>query len=1104
MDNDTKLEKFVKKINPEYEEFINIIAQTQNDFSLVCFLGAGTSMAQGYKNWDGYVQDLIQYWKSHLQDLIKQTSFYQVVNAKDINFLDWLNDKSGFDNKRKVDIVHYIIKKYCKPQLTDDQQWDQIYRSHENDFEKYYFLNIAPVNAKNEIIDQIINLSGIFITSNYDDQIEKSFQKFYNSTPNVLNDATELGTRRLSNKSVLHLHGTPVIPGVLLVSSSTSYNQLYFNGNNFKEKLKEQLKKQGSKVLLFVGSSLQEEEILNLFNFSNFDIKQYALMKYRNDFGPGQADIVKEYYKINKGVNIIWYGKEYNKLPVFLGLMNRDVNEKIKKENTFISTSTITKDLQQKDYSKLNDHITRALRNKEDIDICFKKNLDNESIKVLIDNPTFRLRLLSGDRFNIFWKEIDKKYKTLSKTTISKIIKILENMTDYPNGYNLVDILYKNSKKLPSNEKLNYLYKSCFKFLYRADMPYMLPNNYERNLWLLINLSNRNIGYSLNTTLLFENNKNIKFKMSSSELKLLIKIINENKFDQIANIENLLEDERWQTLFLLISENRLQYANKECFPNYFYKNKLIQRIFINLALQNRLPNKILCKVKDNIDFNDRLLGKEMNEFVKKFCPSLHKANDFYIDGWYMSDFKEVENKPFFRVTPPNSSDSVKKLITNLKRTVSLNPTTDDRNLEGQQEELINVLNNKKSWKYFHEYIILFLSDAINDKNIFLDYQYSINKILMEGIKQKYINSKLIELYIRTLFKDQSNALSLNNREILDFITDLDDAQIKSILYDVLLDEVNPKKIKFYLDEDLSNKKWIQSREFFSSEAYEYYKLIEKLTQNNIDNLDKKHKANFLNGINSLNKKEREYIKGRFFTLFDKMNDLELKTENAFVGFSTKYYVNKKISKFFKSQIIKLINSDFNDTYCEHNIIFAMLYSIKPDEVKIIYPIQAISYKKILIDVMLRNFVKDKLMPENNTIEWCDWYLKNEKEFPQQLLNVILQNIDNYKNDKLLFDLLINSPTRIEKYSLHFTNVYFIKRKAYSEESFILLISMIDILFKKQLLNIHYSMVTTIDIILAELKERKLDKLIVKLLEVSRKFLPVDEQRNLEDKYAFFR
>ena len=173
----------------------------------------------------------------------------------------------------------------------------------------------------------------------------------------------------------------------------------------------------------------------------------------------------------------------------------------------------------------------------------------------------------------------------------------------------------------------------------------------------------------------------------------------------------------------------------------------------------------------------------------------------------------------------------------------------------------------------------------------------------------------------------------------------------------MLDEVNPKKIKFYLDEDLSNKKWIQSREFFSSEAYEYYKLIEKLTQNNIDNLDKKHKANFLNGINSLNKKEREYIKGRFFTLFDKMNDLELKTENAFVGFSTKYYVNKKISKFFKSQIIKLINSDFNDTYCEHNIIFAMLYSIKPDEVKIIYPIQAISYKKILIDVMLRNFVK---------------------------------------------------------------------------------------------------------------------------------------------------
>src|SRR5699024_10229030 len=117
------------------------------------------------------------------------------------------------------------------------------------------------------------------------------------------------------------------------------------------------------------------------------------------------------------------------------------------------------------------------------------------------------------------------------------------------------------------------------------------------------------------------------------------------------------------------------------------------------------------------------------------------------------------------------------------------------------------------------------------------------------------------------------------------------------LYDVLLDEVNPKKIKFYLDEDLSNKKWIQSREFFSSEAYEYYKLIEKLTQNNIDNLDKKHKANFLNGINSLNKKEREYIKGRFFTLFDKMNDLELKTKMPLLVFLLNIMSIRKLVSF---------------------------------------------------------------------------------------------------------------------------------------------------------------------------------------------------------------
>lgn len=79
------------------------------------------------------------------------------------------------------------------------------------------------------------------------------------------------------------MHGTPVTPGVLLVSSSDSYNQLYLNNNNAKKKIETQLIKQNAHVLLFIGSSLQEEEVLNLFSSDSLNLKKYALMQLRDD-----------------------------------------------------------------------------------------------------------------------------------------------------------------------------------------------------------------------------------------------------------------------------------------------------------------------------------------------------------------------------------------------------------------------------------------------------------------------------------------------------------------------------------------------------------------------------------------------------------------------------------------------------------------------------------------------------------------------------------------------------------------------------------------------------------------------------------------------------
>lgn len=727
----TELKQEVYDLNPSYNKFINVIADTQENLSLICFLGAGTSISQGYKNWNGYVQDLIQYWKSHLQDIINKDTLHQKVRAADLKSLDWLNEKSGFDNKRKVDLVHHLIREYSKPKEENKKVWDTIYHKHVNDFEKLYFLETDPINSANDTIDQLLCLSALFITTNYDDQIEKSFRKFFHSEPNTLNDINELKKRKLTDRSIFHLHGTPKRQDVLLVSSSNSYNKLYSN-NEYKKKIIEQIEEQKSTVLMFVGSSLQEEEILNLFNFNSPKLQKFALMQYRPDMGSDQAQLVHDYYKTERDIDIIWYGKQYNDLPNFLAILNQDVQEQLKARNAFVPAEAILNDIKSANYSALDEHITRAIKNNENfVDQCFANNLDEKAVEILLGNESFVNKLLYGYRFINFFKEVNKLYDKLSNSTITKLIKIIEQMPGIQGEYSIVQILSKYSEVLNSKQKLNYLLKNASKFLFRAYNPSLLSNTAERNLWLLCNLAKPNSFFSLLNILNDGDNKKIVFRMSSNELHKLLSILNKDKFMHYANFNEIIDDERYHALFLLIKEKRLLYYHR--FPVYFYQNKLIQRFLINLKLKNELPESIsVNKLIKNIDYSDKLLGKETNQFVKKYS-NKHYKNNFYIDGWGPVEISDVPDKPFFEVTPLNTEEAVESLILNLTKIINNKPTIDGKSMQGQQNALIITLNNKKEWDNFATNNILLLSKLINDTTLLKNYNFVINK-MFETVK----------------------------------------------------------------------------------------------------------------------------------------------------------------------------------------------------------------------------------------------------------------------------------------------------------------------------------------------------------------------------------
>jgi hypothetical protein len=1084
----------------EYNNFINEIAKTQEDLSLVCFLGAGTSMAQGYKGWNGYVQDFIQYWKTHLGDLIDNTTYYSQVHAEDLSFLDWLDTKSNYDNKRKVDMVHHIIHNYCRPKNGNLADWNSKYKRHENDFEKYYFLEIAPLKQNNDIIDQILNLSGFFITSNYDDQIEKAYKRDFELEPRVLDDANELDESPLPDKSILHLHGKPDRPGVLLVSSSESYDQLYFNNYNLKGKLERQLKLQNSKVLLFIGSSLQEEEILNLFTFNSPRLTKFALMNYRREFTPEQANIVKEYYKDKKDITILWYGRDYNDLPHFFKEVRKDVDKKNYDNTVFVSPNTIVEDLRDKNYDTLDKHITRAINNKEDFDKCFENNLSSKSIGLLINNSKLYKMLSNGIKYDCFWREVKRNYNNLSRNTKNKVVEIIQKMPAVNGYYVIVDILYKYSKSLRSKERFDFLYKNSKKFLIKAPFPCMLSTNEERVIWLLVNLSlESNYFYSLSSFLDFEGNKNIKFKFSSKELNKLLVIMNKDSYVATANFKDILDDSRWSDIYKLLADERILYENKS-FPRYFYKNKLVQRLLVNLALEEKWPSTLKQdKLIKEINFDDKLLGQEMNQFVSKYVKSEAEKRDnkYYIDGWRTFPVETVEDKPFFNVTPLDSNEKVRELIEKLENALDFKPTVYDQNILGQRENLKQVLNDDRTWNHLGKYNIQFLSEAIDNKKVFEGYLFEINKILIKGIQLGYVKQTLLEKYLKMLSKNLNIAFQINYSGVLDYLAEKGDQGQKKILYNFLFNDIKLSEIDFPLD---TNKKWISVTDFINSNTYEYLKLVEVLIKNDDSWFVSDYKKKFLAEIEHLDDVRRQYLKGRYYNYF--IDDSELSTEYAFIGFSHRFRIGKSSTyEIFKKPLIKLLNTNFNDRACIENVVRMLLYKLTPSEVNMSAPVQALSYKSALINFMLQVYFVNDLGTKTNISQWTNWAIKNIHGFPQDLIDLIVRYIDEPEKGFKLFKYLINNKEYLSEYSLTFPLINFRKEKKYNKNSFELINKIIIDLFEGHYLKIDFDLSMSLNAILSEMKKNNFNDLISNILEISKQFLPSDEWRKLKSKYS---
>ena len=593
-----------------YENLIDDVTEAIKNFNLVIFIGAGVSIAQGYPNWNTYIEHLIKYWQGQVLSVSGEKSL-----GREHHIVFDLISKSSISNKRKVDLVNYELKKV----------FGEDFEKRRLDFEKGYFKNLLPYSIVNKTVESLASLNAIFITSNYDYEIENHIKRLNNSvvTINDLNEFVKNKDGKLQFGDVLHIHGTPDCDVNYFVSSSADYSKTYLKNRENFENLVTWFKKTKPTVL-FIGAGLEEDEILSLLCE---DSKNYALMKSENT-GNQRADehfrdVIEGFFSSENHTQIIWYGKNYEDLPIFVEKLVSNINDKLgihayrKDWNNLLNPS-----LKQEDYNKslnnistnfkyLSSLLNKVIENNND-------DLNRLMLNALLQGET--LTVIKHSFIPVFWTFIAKNIEKLSDNDWEVIYKIISE--GYQN-YFIDDVFfvynYAIDNKISSftnNNKLNELREIISKD------GYIVNSNFNKDKTLL--------GYWLvstfeqqNRDLYIEEDSEVEVNLNYECVNKLMSILNNPEFlsYNYYSIEyQLKEYDVVKFLYDLLKSKKLFIEEEEFLESDsedLISTILIQKLLVQLDNEIKLDLEFIKKLIDKIDFSNIHFGEELNTFIKE-------------------------------------------------------------------------------------------------------------------------------------------------------------------------------------------------------------------------------------------------------------------------------------------------------------------------------------------------------------------------------------------------------------------------------------------------------------------------------------------------------
>ncbi|PFA53732.1 hypothetical protein CN391_05200 [Bacillus anthracis] len=1089
--NINKYEKNLERILPD-------LIKSYNEESLIFFIGAGCSRIQKYPNWDEYIDELISYWASNLGEIIDENSYYNKVEEQDIKILENLK-KSNIEKKRKIDIVHQVIEKYCRQKDSNPEDMGERLKEKFNknvlNYEKFKFMDWEPEMEINPVLQELVKLECLFITTNYDNQIEKH-SEFKGRDISIYKKVDEV-PEFPKVFSVIHLHGTPEIDKpIYFINSSSSYSHLYLDNQSELQNIINLLRKKKNISIIFIGCSMDEEEVLTLLDRTeNSKAKYYAFLSDRSDVPSNNREIFQnveeEFFREKRNINVIRYGEDYTKLPSFIESFVDQLAQKTKRDtendwNTLFDKADINiidNYILNENYYFLNRFYKQALENnqKEKIREILTASFNSQLIK--------NNEIVNAYNYSDFWTFLSVNFSELESEEKKLVMELINKVTRY-NNQNTMDFFmiinkyyYVERCEGSIDEKLTIL-----KLIFSGGLDENIINKIQDNeiylIWMLFILSENTIFYR--ERLIISKLPVITFNNVKLEARIIQLI--KNIRCSIPIEDSLKYDDGANLLFLLLKERRIDLESLT--NDSFYKIKFVQKLFVHLDNKEVRYPEIIEKVTKKIDYTDKFFGSELNLFLDNH-PNIRVRNNAlveYTDGISSVQKGNVVNKAFIsskELKNLSAEEIIQRLTTSRESQETVNPHTIHRfSVEAQNEELIAFFEKEPKTG---ERIV---DELIRSENLKVIYSQAISIFLQNNLN----NQGLIYKYIDVVEK---NVIKYETYKLFNALTKV----YPELVYEYLI-QLDYSLFEKQFIEGIQNEEFIDLSYFWDSNIGKFYEMLRGSISN--ETIGKERLNLYI--TQTKNSFLRQYVCGMFYE-FAPSNIIK-STFTSFQGMSHYYEIGKDAMSFYKNTVIDILLSGTKDSLINRNIIPTIIYEIVPNN-----DINVSEVNKGILQELLPYLLSEyiQITPFNTNIH--NWLLEIMKttELSSSLLELIIRSCGNCNGEKLTrIDQIISeiendkliSNKKIGLYSIEY-EIKEIKNDNFNlyTQKLDILIKILILVFKNKFIDINIYSYKQIDNIMHIIDQVKLFDKNKELHANMRNYLPVVDTEKLGRKYV---